>query len=393
MTVSTIVNATNAPAAPDSNVTKPKQPIALRIAPLLTIVAILTLSGLTTVEWSGWTTNRRLQSTQNAYVKADIATLSAKISGQIRSLPIEDYQFVAAGTLLANIDEFEYRIQLISATANLEKVEANLANLSLEEAQQKASISQAEANLIASQVRLHQYELELARQEELVNRGSSSRKAFEEAQADRDTAISSRDASSAALSLAKTQLNVLQGQRGLRVAERDGAKAEVEAAKLKLSDTRIVAPFDGVITHRRVQLGNLVSNGTQIVSLVPVSQPFVVSNYKETQLTHVRAGQPVELRVDAFPGRRFAGRVSEISPVTAAETALVPADNASGNFTKVIQRISVRIDIDPAQPGISDLRPGMSVETIIDTAGQDVVGYPKKEDVRISQAAEIADGN
>ena len=149
----------------------------------------------------------------------------------------------------------------------------------------------------------------------------------------------------------------------------------METAFKNLAYTRIVAPFDGMLNKRHVQVGSLIGNGAQIVAIVPDSQPYVVANYKETQLAHVKVGQPVRLTVDGLPGKAFRGRVSEIAPMSGAESALLPADNASGNFTKVVQRIPVRIELEPGQNELSRLRAGMSVETRIDTRGEIIAPY------------------
>ncbi len=352
-----------------------RRPFALCIAPWLGCVAVITFVFLATTQWSEWTSRHRIQTTQNAYVKSDYTVVSAKVSGYIKSLPVGDYEKVHAGDLIAQIDDSEYRFAVAAAQAALAKAQANLDNLDGEIAQQHARIKASQANVKTAEVRIIQYKNNPARQAELVRQGALSRQRFETAQADFDQAVSQRDATAAELELANRSMKVLKGQRAVRQADIDAASAQLETALRNLTYTRIVAPFDGMLNKRHVQVGNLISNGAQIVSIVPDSQSYVVANYKETQLAHVKAGQSVTLTVDGLPGKAFRGRVSEIAPMSGAESALLPADNASGNFTKVVQRIPVRIELEPGQNDLSRLRAGMSVETRIDTRGEIIAPY------------------
>ncbi|EGT0667668.1 HlyD family secretion protein [Citrobacter sp. RHB20-C16] len=352
-----------------------RRPLALRIAPWLGCIAVITFVFLATTQWSEWTSSHRIQTTQNAYVKADYAVLSARVSGYIKNLPVGDYEKVHAGDLIAQIDDSEYGFAVAAAQAALAKAQANLDNLDGEIAQQRARIKASQANVKTAEVRVIQYKNDPARQAELVRAGALSRQRFETAQADFDQAVSQRDATAAELELALHSMKVLKGQRAVRQADIDAARAQLETTLKNLAYTRIVAPFDGMLNKRHVQVGNLIGNGAQIVSIVPDSQSYVVANYKETQLAHVKAGQPVSLTVDGLPGKVFRGRVSEIAPMSGAESALLPADNASGNFTKVVQRIPVRIELEPGQHNLSRLRAGMSVETRIDTRGEIIAPY------------------
>lgn len=177
------------------------------------------------------------------------------------------------------------------------------------------------------------------------------------------------------MKLANASLHTLQGNRSFRQTELEAATTDLQAAQHELSYTKIVAPFNGIIGKKQVQLGSLVSTGTQLVSLVPTTRPYVIANYKETQLAHIKTGLPVELSVDAFPRQRFYGRVAKVAPMSGAETALLPIDNATGNFTKVVQRIPIRIELNPDQEAIFKLRPGMSVKVDINTEGELISPY------------------
>ena len=174
-------------------------------------------------------------------------------------------------------------------------------------------------------------------------------------------------ASRAVIAAQRHQLEVLSGTKKQRAADVDAAKATLAAAKLKLGYTKIVAPFDGVVGERQVQPGDYVNIGTNLITVVPLPNVYVIANYKETQLTRVRPGQPVEITVDSFPNEKLHGRVERIAPASGSQFALLPPDNATGNFTKVVQRIPVRIQLDDNQPLLQRLLPGMSVVTSIHT--------------------------
>lgn len=354
--------------------TQPRS-LALRLAPWLGCAAVIALVILATTQWDDWTSSRTIQTTQNAYVKSDIVVLSTKVSGYVNALPAGDYQTVHAGDLIAKIDDGDYELAVSAAQAALAKAQANLDNLGAEMAQQRARINESQANVRAAEIRIRQYRSNPSRQAELVKEGALSRQLFENAQADLDHAMSQREAAAAQAELARRSLDVLEGQRKLRQADVNAAIATLETAKRNLGYTRIVAPFDGILNKRHVQTGSLVNIGTQIVSLVPSRPAYVIANYKETQLARVQPGQPVVVTVDGLPGRHFRGRVAEIAPMSGAESALLPMDNASGNFTKVVQRIPVRIELEPGQDALDRLRPGMSAETRIDTKGETVAVY------------------
>lgn len=351
----------------------------LELAPWLACAVVIGAVAYTVSSWDAWTSDRPAQSTQNAFVKSEPAVLSARVGGYVRGLPVADYQAVKAGDIIAEIESDDYAVRVQAAEASLAKEQAVLDNLGNEEAEQCAAIEQAQASLRASEARLTQSQQDYDRKSQLVTNGSVSRKSFEDAKADLASAKASRDAAMAALTFARRQLDTLAGQRAQRIADVDTAAASLASAKLELGYTRITAPFDGTLGRRSVQIGSLVASGTQIVTIVPLTRPYVVANYKETQLRNVREGQPVEIKVDALPGHRFQGRVEQIAPMSGNESSLVPTDNATGNFTKVVQRIPVRIELQPEQADLNLLRPGMSVEARIDTLGVKVVAYSREQ--------------
>ncbi len=383
---STITKSPPSTSTPDKDAPSLRPGWKLKLAPWLACAAAIGSVVYVASDWDSWVSNRAIQSTQNAFVKSEPAVLSARVSGYVRQLPVTDYQTVKAGDLIAEIESDAYAISVKAAEASLAKAQAVLDNLANEEAQQRATIAQAEASLRVTEASLTQSQHDYDRQSQLVANGSVSRKSFDDAEATLASAKASRDAAVAALSLARRQLNTLAGQRAQLIADRDAAAASLASAKLELGYTRIVAPFDGVLGRRNVQIGSLVASGTQIVTIVPLTRPYVIANYKETQLKNVHAGQPVDVAVDALPGQTFHGRVEQISPMSGNESSLVPTDNATGNFTKVVQRIPLRIELEPGQPDLELLRAGMSASTRIDTHGSQVAAYLRQQPGRAAGA-------
>lgn len=361
-----------------------KHPLAprrwhLKLAPWLACAVAVGAVLYTVSNWNEWTSSRAMQSTQNAFVKSEPAVLSARVGGYITGLPVADYQTVKAGEIIAEIESDDYAIGVRAAKASLAEAQALLDNLGNEESEQRATIEKAGASLRASDAHLRQSQQNFDRLSQLVTKGAVPRKSFDDAKADLASAKASREAAAAALTFARRQLDTLAGQRARRIADRDAAAAKLDSAKLELSYTKIVAPFDGTLGRRSVQIGSLVTSGTQIVTIVPLARPYVIANYKETQLRNVRAGQPVEVAIDAFPGQSFQGRVEQIAPMSGNESSLLPTDNATGNFTKVVQRIPVRIELRPGQADLGLLRPGMSAEVRIDTLGAKVTAYSREK--------------
>ena len=371
--------AANTPQSPTPSSPPSRHAWPLKLAPWLACAIAIGAVAYTVSNWDAWTSSRAIQSTQNAFVKSEPAVLSARVSGYVRGLPVTDYQPVKAGDLIAEIGSDDYAVKVKAAEASLARAQAVLDNLRNEEAQQRATIAQAEASLRSAEARLAQSRQDYDRKAQLVKNGIVSQKAVDDAKADLIAATASREAAAAALTLAQRQLDTLAGERAQRMADRDAAAASLASARLELGYTRIIAPFDGVIGRRSVQIGSLVAPGTQIVTIVPLAHPYVIANYKETQLKNVRAGQPVGVTVDALPGFHFRGRVEQIAPMSGNESSLIPTDNATGNFTKVVQRIPVRIELDPVQADIALLRPGMSAETRIDTDGAKVAAYSRQQ--------------
>lgn len=374
--------AAGAAAVPPAAPPPPGAPVAgsgLRRL-VLPAVAILLAGGLllfTNARWDRWAGGRDWQATDDAYVEADISTLSARVGGNVLAVRVDDYAQVRAGQVLVEIDPADYRVAVAAAEAAVASAEATLANLANQEALQTALVAQANAQLLSARAVALEMSQENARQQSLLQGGvAGTVQKVQQATANLATASASVAQAEAAVTAQQSQLAVLKGQEGVLSAGVAAARATLEAARLKLGYTTVVAPFDGVVGTRRVQAADYVTAGTSLISVVPVPDVYVMANFKETQLTRVLPGQPVEITVDSFPGAVLTGRVERISPASGAVFALLPPDNATGNFTKVVQRIPVRIALDPGQALTERLRAGMSVVARIHVAAPPAAGTP-----------------
>jgi membrane fusion protein, multidrug efflux system len=312
------------------------------------------------------TTGRYLQSTDDAYVKADSTLISPKVSGYIAEVLIGDNEPVKAGQLLARIDDRDFRAALEQARADVAASDASVRNLDAQIELQRPLIQQQAAEVDAAEANLKFAEQERARYDDLMKSGSGTVQRAQQT----DAALRAQNAQlqqgKAGLIAANRKLEVLGTDRAKAVAQLDRARAVARQAELNLSYTQITAPVDGTVGARSLRVGQYVQAGTQLMAVVPLDQVYVVANFKETQLTYVRNGQPVEIRIDSFRGTPLKGHVDSLSPASGLEFALLPPDNATGNFTKIVQRVPVKIVLDDRSlSGL--LRPGMSAEPVVDT--------------------------
>ncbi|MBS9477007.1 HlyD family secretion protein [Ancylobacter radicis] len=336
------------------------------VIPLIALAVVAGLLVFANVNWARWASERSTQFTDDAYVAADVSILSARIAGNVLRVLVDDYQTVKAGQPLVEIDPADYQASLAGAQASVDGAAAALANLANQEELQRALIRQAQAQLVSARAVATEMEEEFNRQQTLVDGGiAGTQQRLQQATANLAKAEADVREAEAAIEAQKRQLDVLLGQEGTLRAALDAARATLETARLKLGYTKVVAPFDGTVGARQVQVGDYVNVGTNLIAAVPIPDVYVRADFKETQLTHVVPGQKVEVTVDTFPGQTLMGHVERISPASGAVFALLPPDNATGNFTKVVQRIPVRITLDPGQPLIARLRAGMSVEARI----------------------------
>jgi membrane fusion protein (multidrug efflux system) len=360
-----------ATSAPQSRPTqRPATSLWSRLAiPLFAVIVALAFVALATLRFDEWVGNEVIQTTNDAYVRADLTRLASRVSGEVLTVAVTDFQRVKAGDLLIQIDPADYEAQVAQSEAAVVAAQAVLDNLANQIELQYATIAQAEAARLSAEALEIEATQEQERQQSLSQTEAGTRQRLEQAVAGLAKAQADVRASRAVIAAQQHQLEVLQGTKKQRAADLDAAKATLASVKLKLGYTKITAPFDGVVGERQVQPGDYVNIGTNLINVVPLPKVYVIANYKETQLTHVAPGQPVEITVDSFPREKLRGKVERIAPATGAQVALLPPDNATGNFTKVVQRIPVRIQFDDNQPLLARLVPGMSIVTSIDTKG------------------------
>ena len=322
---------------------------------------------LITTRWNRWESNARRQSTDDAYLQADQTPVAAKVAGYVRSMPVQDFERVHAGQLLVQIVDDDYKATVDQLSASVLAAAATVEALKAQRSLQQANIQAAKATIAATTANLDQNDRDLARQRRLLETGSSSTEATEKLQTTHAQLAAQLDQNRAQELAAARQLDVLGAQEAQAQAALAAQQANLELAKINLGYTSIVAPQDGVIGQRQVKPGQFVPVGGQVTSLIPLPNVWVIANFKETQLTHMAAGQKAEIEVDTFPGRTLKGHVLAFAPGSGQQFSLLPPDNATGNFTKVVQRIAVKILIDDAD-GLADrLRPGMSVVATVDT--------------------------
>jgi membrane fusion protein (multidrug efflux system) len=308
-------------------------------------------------------------STDDAYIAADNAMLAPKVGGYVTQVLVNDNQLVSKGQLLVVIDPRDYQATLDGARADIAAAQAAIASDQAQLSLQQAKILAAGAMVQADQARENFAEQDRKRYEQASATGASTEQSTSQASTDVTTAAAALAADRANLLGAQRQVQVLDAAAAQSQASLAQAQARAQEAALDLSHTQITAPFDGMVGDKTVQVGDYMQPGTEVMALVPLSQIYVMANFKETQITDIHRGQPVTIGVDGYPGLHVTGKVDSVSPASGQEFALLPPDNATGNFTKIVQRVPVKIDVNLDNTLIGKLRPGMSVEPSIDTQG------------------------
>ncbi|WP_165720355.1 HlyD family secretion protein [Bordetella trematum] len=309
----------------------------------------------------------RSQTTDNAYVRADFTLVAPQVAGRLEQVLIEDGQEVVAGQLLATIDARDFVIAVDDAQARVQGAQASIARLKAQIARQDSEIVQAAAAVKAARAALTLAEADRVRYRNLAADGSGTRQALQQAQADAIARSAGLEQAQAAHTAALHQRDILLAEQQQARAALAQRRAQRDAARQNLAYTRIVAPVAGTIGRRSLREGAYVTVGQPLTAIVPLQQVYIVANYRETQLAHVRPGQPVEIEVDALPGVTLNGEVDSLAPASTASYEPLGPLNASGNFTKVVQRLPVRIRLLPGQPEAERLRVGMSVRPRIDS--------------------------
>jgi membrane fusion protein (multidrug efflux system) len=337
---------------------------------LMAGAAVAVLAGAVWYGWDYWTVGQYLVSTDDAYVKADNTTVAPKVSGYLHEVLVGDNERVKAGQILARIDDRDFKVALDQAKADVAAARAAIASRQAQLDVQQTVIDAARATIDVDKATVTFAGQENKRYTDLAATGFGSVQNAQQAQSRNAGAQAAIQRDTANLAAALKQVDLLKAE----IVQANAALARAEAiqgqAELNLGYTSIVAPIDGVVGNRTLRLGQFVQAGTQLMSLVPVTGAYVVANYKETQLTDVREGQAVDIAVDMFPGLLVHGHVDSIAPASGQEFALLPPDNATGNFTKVVQRIPVKIALNRDNSSPIELRPGMSVIPTIETKSQ-----------------------
>ena len=332
----------------------------------LALVLAPGIGGAADFGYGYFTTGRYLESTDDAYVKADSTIVSPRVSGYLADVLVGDNQPVTAGQLLARIDDRDFKTALDQAHADVGAAEASVRNLDAQIALQQPVIEQETAGIAAAEANLQFAREEQSRYDGLMKSGSGTVQRAQQTDAALREKVAQLQHGKSGLLAAQKKVDVLTSDRAKAVAQFDHARAVDQQMALNLSYTRIIAPVDGTVGARSLRVGQFVQAGTQLMAVVPLDAVYVIANFKETQLTNVRNGQPVELYIDSFHGTRLRGHVDSLSPASGLEFALLPPDNATGNFTKIVQRVPVKIVLDDRSlTGL--LRPGMSAEPTIDT--------------------------
>jgi len=332
---------------------------------LLAGAAVAVLSGAVWYGWDYWTVGRFQVSTDDAYVKADNTTIAPKISGYLVAVQVGDNEGVKAGQVLARIDDRDFKVALDQAKADVAAAQATVASKQAQLEVQQSVIAAAKATIEVDTATRTFANQENKRYTDLASSGYGSVQNAQAAQSRNASAEAAIQRDNANLVSALKQVDLIKAELAQAVAASARASAVQRQAELNLSYTTITAPIDGVVGNRTLRTGQFVQAGTQLMSLVPASGAYIIANFKETQLTHVAKGQAVDVEVDMFPGQIVHGHVDSLAPASGQEFALLPPDNATGNFTKVVQRIPVKIALEGGAP--IELRPGMSVIPTIET--------------------------
>lgn len=328
-------------------------------------VVALIVGGIWLVRW--WTVGRFIESTDDAYLQADSVTVAPKIAGYITDVYVADNQVVKPGDPLVRLDTRQYQVALDQADATIDARKADIARAEAEIKQQQSSIAQAQAQQQVARVNAQHATDEVHRYAPLVATGAESSERLAELTSTRDQASATLAANGAAVEAARSQIGSLTAQLTQARAQLEAAVASAQQSHLDLDNTIVRSVLGGRVGDRTVRVGQYVQPGTRMLTVVPVQSTYLQANFKETQVGRMRVGQPVEMHVDALPGHTLHGVIDSFAPGTGSQFALLPPENATGNFTKIVQRVPVRIRIDTGAETRSVLLPGLSVNVDVDT--------------------------
>jgi membrane fusion protein (multidrug efflux system) len=336
---------------------------------IIPVAALAVAVGIGAWACSSLSGGSNTESTNDAYVEADFTLVAPRVAGQISDVFVDDNQSVKAGQLLVRIDDRDYKAALMSAQADVAAAKASVANDDAEIARQPSLVEQARATLKSDDASIAFARENAARYQNLSDAGAGTAQEQQHAASTLAEQLAQQAHDGAVLSSTEQNLNVLNTQRDKAAGALARAEAALEQARLNLSYTEIRAPIDGKVGRRSVRVGAFVTPGAPVLAIVPLSEAYVVANFQENQITHMRPGESVRIKVDSFPGMVIHGRVDSLAPATGTSFAPIAPDNATGNFTKIVQRVPVKIAIDRGQEAASELSVGLSVETQV-TVGQ-----------------------
>jgi len=334
----------------------------------LALIAILLGAGIAAVwylhDW--WTAGRFIESTDDAYVGADVTIVAPRVAGLIAEVAVTDNQAVRAGDVLVRIDDRDYRAALAKAEGAVAAARATLANVGANRRLQDAVIGQARAEVVAMAAEVSRAALDVARYRQLASSQFASAQRFQQADADHKKGAAAADKAAAALAAAERQLDVIDTQQQQAAAALAQAIAERDLAAVNLGYTVLRSPIAGTVGNRSARTGGFAAVGAQLMAIVPAEGLWVDANFKETQLGGLRPGMPAVIAADVLPGERLHGHVASLAPATGAQFSVLPPENATGNFTRIVQRVPVRILLDGDAARLGRLRPGLSVTAAVD---------------------------
>jgi membrane fusion protein, multidrug efflux system len=362
------------PPAPTRPVEQPGVDAAPSVAPrqglrrgLIVGASLAAIAAAGYLGWEYWSTWRFQVATDDAYVQADNTTIAPRVSGYLSKVLVNDNERVKTGQVLANIDDRDFKVALEQAKADVQAAKAAVADKQASLDAQQSMIDSAKATITVDQANEKFAEQDSERYSHLATTGYGSVQNAQQAEARIAAARATIVRDTATLTNAEKQVDILKAQVAQAKATLAHDEAVQDQAELNLSYTTVVSPIDGVVGNRTLRVGQYVQAGTQLMAVVPMKAAYIVANFKETQLEHVRPGQAVNVEVDMFPGVEIPAHVDSLAPASGQQFALLPPDNATGNFTKIVQRIPVKITLDPDSPLAGELRPGMSVYPTIET--------------------------
>lgn len=332
----------------------------------LPILAVAVIGGGLYYGHYWWTEGRFLVSTDDAYVAADMALITARVTGYVTAVPVRENQSVRAGETLVEIDPGDLALELKAADARLSTQEAAITRMRAQRDAARAALVETQARREALQSAAAEAERSLARAQDLARSGAAAQAALDQAQNARDQAAATLRGGAAAIDSAQANIAVLDAQIAEQERTLEERRIDQETAARNLTFAALKAPYDGVVGNLSVQPGDLVSPSRRLMTVVPLADVYIDANFKETQLGRIAVGDKAHIEVDALPDQTFMGTVESVSPASGSVFSLLPADNATGNFTKIVQRVPVRIHLDPGQDSDGRLRPGLSTQVTID---------------------------